>query len=100
MEKKITEQDLKKQFKLYELDINARKSYSQIGKKVGLSKDTVNNKIKKLEEKLPNKIIQIQENLDSSLLEGKVKNTYMCYESEDKLLCSPSRKYNITPKFP
>ena len=60
----------------------------------------ISNKIKKLEEKLPNKIIQIQENLDSSLLEGKVKNTYMCYESEDKLLCSPSRKYNITPKFP
>jgi len=41
--------DMKSKRILYELDVNARRSYSQIGKKVGLSKDTVNNKIKKME---------------------------------------------------
>lgn len=45
------ELNLKSRKILYELDVNARQSYSQIGKKVGLSKDTVNNRIKKMEEK-------------------------------------------------
>jgi len=35
---------------LYELDTNARQSYSEIGKKVGLSKEVVNYRIKKLLE--------------------------------------------------
>lgn len=35
---------------LYELDNNARQSYSQIGRKVGLSKDAVNLKIKNMEK--------------------------------------------------
>ncbi len=43
------ELDFKSRKILYELDINARRSCSQIGKKVGLSKDTVNSKIKKME---------------------------------------------------
>ena len=42
--------DMKSRKILYELDVNARQSCSQIGKKVGLSKDTVNNRIKKMEK--------------------------------------------------
>lgn len=42
--------DMKSRKILYELDINARQSCSQIGKKVGLSKDTVNNRIKGMEK--------------------------------------------------
>ena len=40
--------DLKDRKILYELDINARQSYSEIGKKVGLSKEVVNYRIKSL----------------------------------------------------
>jgi len=35
---------------LYELDINSRQSNSEIGKKIGMNKNTVNYKIKKLEQ--------------------------------------------------
>ena len=35
---------------LYQLDLNARQSFSQIGKKVGLSKNTVAYRVNKLEE--------------------------------------------------
>jgi Lrp/AsnC family transcriptional regulator for asnA, asnC and gidA len=42
--------DLKGRKILYELDVNCRQSNSQIAKKVGLSKDVVNYRIKKLEE--------------------------------------------------
>lgn len=40
--------DLKDKKILYELDINARQSYSEIGKKVGLSKEVVNYRVKRL----------------------------------------------------
>lgn len=43
--------DLKDRKILYELDKNARISYAQIGKKVGLSTETVHYRVKKLEEK-------------------------------------------------
>lgn len=43
--------DLKDRKILYELDLNARQSDAAIGKKVGLSKDVVNRRIKKLIEK-------------------------------------------------
>ncbi|MFH0869661.1 MAG: Lrp/AsnC family transcriptional regulator [archaeon] len=46
--------DLKDKKILYELDLNARQSNSQIAKKVRLNKNTVNYKIKRLEE---NKVI-------------------------------------------
>lgn len=49
MDKKI-KLDLKSRKILYELDINARQSYSKIGKKVGLSKDLVNYRIKQMEK--------------------------------------------------
>jgi len=42
--------DLKDRKILYELDLDCRQSCSQIGKKVGLSTDVVNYRIKKLEE--------------------------------------------------
>ena len=41
--------DVKDRKILYELDINARQSYSQIGRKVGLTKNAVANRVKKLE---------------------------------------------------
>lgn len=41
--------DLKDRKILYELDLNSRQSNSTLGKKVGLSKDIVNYRIKKLE---------------------------------------------------
>lgn len=43
--------DLKDRKILYQLDLNARQSNTQIAKKVGLSKDVVNYRIKRLEEK-------------------------------------------------
>jgi len=43
--------DVKDRKILYELDVNARQSCSQIGKKVGLSKNSVHHRIKRLEEK-------------------------------------------------
>lgn len=43
--------DLKDRKILYQLDLNSRQSNSVIAKKVGLSKDVVNYRIKKLEEK-------------------------------------------------
>ena len=42
--------DLKDRKILYELDFNSRQSYRAIGKKVGLSKDIVSNRIEKLKE--------------------------------------------------
>lgn len=42
--------DLKDRKILWQLDLNARQSYNQIGKKVGLSKSTVAYKIKRFEE--------------------------------------------------
>ena len=36
---------------LYQLDINSRRSFSQIGKKVGLHKDVVAYRVNKLQEK-------------------------------------------------
>lgn len=43
--------DLKDRRILYELDVNARRSDAAIGKRVGLSKDVVNRRIKKLVKK-------------------------------------------------
>jgi len=43
--------DLKDRKILYELDINSRQSFSQLGKKVGLHKDVVAYRVKKLQEK-------------------------------------------------
>ena len=43
--------DLKDRKILYELDMNARQSDAAIGRKIGLSKDVVNRRIKKLIEK-------------------------------------------------
>lgn len=45
---KIIQLDKKDRKILYELDLNARQSNSQIGKKVGLNKNTVNYRINKL----------------------------------------------------
>ena len=42
--------DLKDRKILYHLDLNCRQSNAQIGKKVGLSKEVVNYRIKKMEE--------------------------------------------------
>jgi DNA-binding Lrp family transcriptional regulator len=42
--------DLKDRKILYQLDLNSRQSLSQIGRKVGLSKVSVGNRIKRLEE--------------------------------------------------
>lgn len=42
--------DLKDKKILYQLDINSRQSFSQIGKKVGLSKAVVDYRVKRLEE--------------------------------------------------
>lgn len=47
----MNEIDLKDCKILYELDKNARISYAQIGKKVGLSTEVVHYRVKKLEEK-------------------------------------------------
>ena len=43
--------DLKDRKILYQLDINSRQSFSQIGKKVGLNRDVVASRVKKLQEK-------------------------------------------------
>jgi Lrp/AsnC family transcriptional regulator, leucine-responsive regulatory protein len=51
MNKKIQAVDLKDRKILYELDKNARISYAQIGKKVGLSTEVVHYRVKRLEER-------------------------------------------------
>ena len=43
--------DLKDRKIIYHLDIDSRQSFSQLGKKVGLSKDIVTYRVKKLQEK-------------------------------------------------
>ena len=43
--------DLKDRKILHQLDIDSRQSASQIGKKVGLNRDVVSNRIKKLQRK-------------------------------------------------
>jgi Lrp/AsnC family transcriptional regulator for asnA, asnC and gidA len=43
--------DIKDKKILYHLDLNSRQSFSQIGKKVGLHKDAIANRIKRLQEK-------------------------------------------------
>jgi DNA-binding Lrp family transcriptional regulator len=43
--------DLKDRKILYHLDLDSRQSFAQIGKKVGLHKDVVANRVKKLQEK-------------------------------------------------
>jgi len=43
--------DLKNRKILYHLDLNSRQSFSQVGKKVGLHKDVVANRVKRLQEK-------------------------------------------------
>jgi DNA-binding Lrp family transcriptional regulator len=43
--------DLKDRRILYELDVNSRQSFRNIGRKVGLSKDVVTCRVKKLQEK-------------------------------------------------
>ena len=50
MQENKTKLDLKDKKILYELDKNCRQSCSQIGKKVGLSSEVVNYRIKRLEE--------------------------------------------------
>jgi DNA-binding Lrp family transcriptional regulator len=50
MEKKMEKLDLKDKKILYELDLNARQSLTQIGKKVGLKKDVVSYRIKRMED--------------------------------------------------
>jgi len=42
--------DLKDRKILYHLDLNCRQSYSQIGKKVGLSKKVVEYRVKRMEK--------------------------------------------------
>ena len=42
--------DLKDRKILYELDLDARQPLTQIGKKVGLSKDVVSYRMKKLQD--------------------------------------------------
>jgi len=42
--------DLKDRKILYELDLNARQSLNEIGKKVGLNKDSVAYRIKRMED--------------------------------------------------
>lgn len=46
-----TELDLKDKKLLYELDLDARQTFSQIGKKIGVSKQLVKYRIERLEEK-------------------------------------------------
>lgn len=46
----MTKIDLKDRKILYELDLNARQSLTQIGKKVGLKKDVVSYRLQRLEE--------------------------------------------------
>ena len=74
--------DLKDRKILYELDIDSRQSFSQLGKKVGLHKDVVSYRVKKLLEK------------------GIIKNFYTEINYY-KLGYSPIRFYltyqNITP---
>ena len=43
--------DVKDRKILYELDLDSRQSFSQLGKKVGLHKDVVAYRVKKLQEK-------------------------------------------------
>jgi len=47
----MQEIDLKDRKILYELDLDSRQSFSQLGKKVGLHKDLVGYRVKKLQEK-------------------------------------------------
>ena len=76
--------DVKDRKILYELDIDSRQSFSQLGKKVGLSKDLVAYRVKKLQEK------------------GIIKN-FVTDINHYKLGYTPIKFYftyqNITPKI-
>jgi Lrp/AsnC family transcriptional regulator for asnA, asnC and gidA len=76
--------DVKDRKILYELDIDSRQSFSQLGKKVGLHKDVVAYRVKKLQEK------------------GIIKNFYT-HVNEFRIGYSPIKFYftyqNITPEI-
>ena len=48
--KSMEKLDLKDRKILYQLDLNCRQSNTQIGKKVGLSKEVVNYRIKRMQD--------------------------------------------------
>jgi len=76
--------DVKDRKILYELDIDSRQSFSQLGKKVGLHKDVVAYRVKKLQEK------------------GIIKNFYTEI-NDNKLGYSEAKFYltyqNVTPEI-
>ena len=77
--------DVKDRKILYELDLDSRQSFSQLGKKVSLHKDVVAYRVKKLQEK------------------GIIKNFYTFIDSSKLLGLMAFRCYcsfqNITPKI-
>lgn len=80
----MTKIDIKDRKILYQLDLNSRQSLSKIGKKVGLSKVAISNRIKRLEET------------------GIINNYYTIIDSS-KLGCISFRFYlvyqNTTPEI-
>jgi Lrp/AsnC family transcriptional regulator, leucine-responsive regulatory protein len=75
--------DLKDRKILYELDLNSRQSYAELGKKVGLSKETTFYRVNKLVEK--NIIKNFYARIDTSKLGKIIFRTFI-------------RTYNLTPE--
>lgn len=81
MSYKMTKVDIKDKKILYQLDINSRQSFSQIGKKVGLSKTVVDYRIKKLEKQ--GIIKNYYTLIDSFKLGYEVLRFYIVYQYTD-----------------
>ena len=85
--------DLKDRKILYHLDLDSRQSFRTLGKKVGLSKDVVTNRVKRLQEK--GIINNFYTYIDTSKLHGII--SFRCYFSFQNL--SPNVKKEIIDYF-
>lgn len=90
--------DLKDRKILYELDLNCRQTCSQIGKKVGLSPEVVNYRIKKLEDEKIITQYQIALDLDKlGIIQFKILLSFqhMNSESMNKIILELKKNKNV-----
>jgi len=83
--------DLKDRKILYQLDLNCRQSNSQIGKKVGLSKQVVDYRIKRMED--IDIIKRYWTNIDSYKLGYEVYRYYIVFQNVDSRIKSEIIEY-------
>ena len=93
----MTKIDIKDKEILYQLDLNSRQSFSQLGKKVGIHKDVASYRVKRLQEW--GIIKNFYTCIDTSKL-GYIRfRFYLCYECSTKDLKKKIIKHFIKECF-